>query len=693
MSDKELLRVLTIFDIPEEAEQLVNTLRNAGQIVRDIRAEDDEDMLNAINENPIDIILCKNKLAYFSSLEALEVLQKSGRDIPLVVISDSINNQPVFEALKAGARDAVSLDEPEHLLHIVKREIGDLRNRKNLRRNEQMLHDAEKRARALIDTSRDSIAYVHDGMHIYANQAYLEMFGYESQDDVEGIPILDMVSADDHAKLKNFLRNYAKGQADEDTLDVAAKHIDGSEFNMSMEFTPASMESEACTQIIIRDKADSKELEEQLNVLSKQDLLTGLYNRTYFLEQVDKLVSQAVVGNTTGAMLIIQIDKFEEIRSQVGIAEADKVLVDIAAILKSKLAQYGVLARFEGPNFAFLLPDVNLIQAEEFASGIIKLIKQSTPTVDGKVITPTSSIGITHINETIHNLQECISRTEKGCNIAKKQGGDQYSIFNPSFDELEEKEQVSHWSHRIKEALRQNHFKLLYQPIVSLHGISGAHYEVLVRMLDESGGELPPKEFLTAADQADLTKFIDRWVIANTFKILAERTKEGLDTRFFIKVSAGSITDAEFISWISERLKTMKLDTNNLIFEFDESTALNHLTQTKAIVDEFKKLKCRTAIENFGMEHNTYQAMNELNVDFVKIHSNLINNLAQSVEHQEKVKEISSQATEHGMQSIAAFVEDANSLAVLWQCGVDFIQGHFLQQPESELSYEFESAF
>lgn len=693
MSDKDLLRVLTIFDVPEEAEQLVNVLRNAGQIVRDMRAEDEEDMLEAINNNPIDVILCKNKLAYFSSVEALEVLHQSGRDIPLVVVSDSINSQPVFDALKAGARDATSIDEPEHLLHIVKREVGDLKNRKNLRRNEKMLHDAEKRARALIDTSRDSIAYVHDGMHIYANQAYLEMFGYESQDDVEGIPILDMVSADDHAKLKNFLRNYAKGKTDENTLDVEAKHTDGSEFKMSMEFTPASMEGEACTQIIIRDKADSKELEEQLSVLSKQDLLTGLYNRTYFLEHADKLVSQAVMGNASGAMLIIEIDKFEDIRNQVGIAEADKVLVDVAAILKSKLEQYGTLARLEGPTFTLLLSDVNLSQAEEFASGIIKLIKQSTSTIQGKVFTSTASIGITHINETIHNLQECISRAEKGCAQAKKQGGDQYSIFNPSLDELEEKEQVSHWSHRIKEALRHNHFKLLFQPIVSLHGVSGAHYEVLVRMLDESGTELPPKEFITAADQADLTKFIDRWVIANTFKILAERTKEGLETRFFIKVSAGSITDAEFMPWISERLKTLKLDTNNLIFEFDESTALNHLAQAKTIVDEFRKLNCRTAVENFGTEQNTYQSINELKVDFVKIHSSLINNLAQSVENQEKVKEISTQARDQGMQAIAAFVEDANSLAVLWQCGVDFIQGHFLQQPESELSYEFDSAF
>ena len=294
MSDKDLLRVLTVFDESESAEQLIKVLRNAGEIVRDIRVEDDEDMEKAISENPLDIILAKQKLPIFSAKQALEVLQKNGRDIPLVVITDTNESNACLAELKAGARDAVSTNQPERLLHIVRREVTDLKNRKGLRRTEQMLHESEKRARNLIDSSRDAIAYVHDGMHIYANQAYLEMFGYESLDDVEGMPILDMVGSTDHSKLKDFLRNYAKGQSKDDSLNIQAKHTDGHTFETAMEFSRASMEGEACTQIIIRDRSNSKELEQQLDVLSKQDLLTGLYNRTYFLDRVDKLISQAV---------------------------------------------------------------------------------------------------------------------------------------------------------------------------------------------------------------------------------------------------------------------------------------------------------------------------------------------------------------------------------------------------------------
>ena len=693
MSEKDLLRVLTLFEASEEAERMVNVLRNAGQIVRDLRAEDAEDMEAVLQENPVDIILAKQRLTDFSAREALEVLQRLGRDIPLVVICDPQTPDAGIEEMAAGAADAVCADQESRLLLVVRREVESLRNRKGLRRCEQMLHESEKRARSLIDESRDAIAYVHDGMHIYANQAYLDMFGVESLEDVEGMPILDMVSSEDHATLKQFLRNYSKGIGTDDTLEITARHTSGDTFDITMEFSPASMEGESCTQIIIRDRADSKALEQQLNILSKQDLLTGLYNRTYFLDQMDKLIGHAVAGETQGALLYIDVDNFEAIRNTIGFADADHFLNDVAQLLKHRFGEIGLLARFEGANFTLLLDNSDLARAEDVAQQVLDAIGEHRSTINGRVITATASIGVTHINETISNLQDCLIRAEKGCEIAQKEGGNRYNVYNPKLEELEEKQQVSAWAQRIKDALRNNEFKLLFQPVVSLHGVPGAHYEVLVRMLDENAEEIPPSEFIPPADQADLTKFIDRWVIANVFRLLQQKQAEGQQTRFFVKISEGTLLDAEFLPWIAERLRALKLDSQSLIFELNEATSLNYLAQAKALVDGFHELNCRTALENFGLEPNTFQSIEKLPVDFVKIHGKLIHNLAQSVENQEKVKQIAQEAHNRNMQVIAAFVEDANSLAVLWQCSVDFIQGHFLQMPAAELDYEFESAF
>ena len=690
MSNEKLLRVLTIFDSSEEAEVLVNVLRKAGYIIRDLRVEDDEDMETAIEENPLDIILAKQTLPIFNANQAIQVLTKSGRDIPLIVITPKNQEASAIEVLNMGARDAIASDQSERLKFVVQRELGDLHHRRALRRNEKLLHETEKRTRNLIDSSRDAIAYVHDGAHIYANNAYLKMFGYADLEDIEGMPILDMVSSDQHAKLKEFLRGYAKGQITDDNLDVVGQNTEGKTFNITMEFSNASMEGESCSQIIIRDQAQSKELEKQLNVLSKQDLLTGLYNHTYFIEQADKMLSRAVDGQTKGSLLYIMLDNYEEIKSNVGISGRDLVLTDTATLLKEKVGKLGLLARFEGAVFTLLLNNADQEQSEKVAGGICKLIRDHISEVNQKSITSTCSIGITAINETTNNLSDCLTRAEKGAIAAEKAGGNQFSIFNPAIDDLAEKEQFSVWASKIKVALKENKFQLLYQPIVSLRGEAGAHYEVFVRMIDEDGNLILPGEFLPAAEEMGLINYIDRWIIAHVFMLLAEKMNEGVSTRFFIKLSAGSLTDMEFLPWITERMKSLRLDADSLVFTVNESTALNYLKQAKSTLQGLRSINCRVGLENFGIEQNTFQSLKHLDVNYIKIDSSLGLNLKDSIEAQEKLKNIADEANNRGVLAIAAFVEDANSMALLWQSSVAFIQGHFLQEPDSELKYNFD---
>ena len=690
MSNENILRLLTVFDASEEAEVLINALRNAGHIVRDIRVEDEEDMLTALEENPIDVILCKLKMAHFNAKQAIEVLSRFGRDIPLIVVTLPGKEASAMDALKAGARDAISEDQTERLKHIVKREVTDLHERRAHRRCEQMLRETEKRSKALIDSSRDAIAYVHDGMHIYSNSAYLKMFGYEDIDDVMGMPIMDMVSSDDHVKLKEFLRGYARGESMDSQLTVHGQHVDDKKFKIKMEFSPASYEGESCTQIIIRDESNSKELEQKLNAMSQLDLLTGLFNRNFFIEHLDQFIHRAVEGQAIGAIIYISLDKYQDIRNEHGISAADHMLTDTATLLKEKLANFGMLARFEGPVFTLLAQNADSKQVEKISKATCKIIAEHFADVgSGKTVQTTASIGITLLNETTSSSQDCIHRAEKGCLITQKEGGNSFHIYNPALEEMAEQEQANVWTNRIKLALKENKFKMLYQPIVSLHGEPGAHYEVLLRLKDDNG-EISPEEFIPAAEQAGLMNFVDRWVIANSFVMLSKQHKEGIKTRLFIKISSASLTDPEFLSWLRDRIKTMKIDADSLVFEINEETALNFLKQAKATVAGLKELNCRTTLENFGMEQNTYQSLKHLSVNYIKIHMKLIHGLAQNVENQEQVKNIAEHANSQNIQTIAAFVEDANSLAVLWQCAVDFIQGYFLQHPNPEMDYDFE---
>lgn len=693
MENNNLLRLLTIFDASEEAEAHINVLRKAGHIVRDLRVEDEEDMLSALDENPIDLVLAKLNIPGFSARQALEIINRSGKDIPVIVIVTvgSVESKTI-EILQAGARDTIQENQAERLKHVIKREISDLKNRRNHRKCEQMLHETEKRARMLIDSSRDAIAYVHDGMHIYANQAYLKMFGYEDLDDIQGLPIMDMVGNADHPTLKEFLRSYAKGKSTNSTLDVHGQPVEGKLFKITMEFSPASMEGESCTQIIIRDQALSKELEQKLSAMSQQDLLTGLYNRNFLTEQLDIMISRAIEGKTTGALLFVTLDKYDEVKESDGISMADMLLTEVTGMLKTRISELGVLARYAGPVFILLLDNVDSRKASNIANSLCKLIHEHICDLGEQSVTTTASIGISQINETSTHSDECIKRAEKACQQAQNDGGNRSHLYNPAIEEMAEDEQVSHWAQKIKHALQNNQFRLAFQPIVSLHGEPGAHYEVLVRMLDEEQQEIPPGEFIPTAEQMNMMHYIDRWVIMNTLMLLTKKQQQGEQTRFFVKLSSSTLTDDEFLGWFRERLQASKVDPNSLVFEFSEDTALNYLKQAKQINAGLKELNCRTALENFGIEQNTFQSLKHLPVNYIKVHMDLILNLPQSIENQEKVKAIAEEASSRNIQTIAAFVEDANSLAVLWQCSVNFIQGHFLQQPDAELNYDFEDA-
>lgn len=693
MDSNNLLRLLTIFDASEEAEAHINILRKAGHIVRDMRVEDEEDMLTALDENPVDLVLAKLSIPGFSARQALDVINRSGRDIPLIAIVPigSVEGK-ITEILQAGAHDTVMENQAERLKHVIKREINDLRNRRAHRKCEQMLHETEKRARALIDSSRDAIAYVHEGMHIYANHAYLNMFGYEELDDIQGLPIMDMVSSTDHSTLKEFLRSYTRGKLTNSTLDLHGQHVEGKQFKITMEFSPASMEGEACTQIIIRDQTLSKELEQKLSAMTQQDLLTGLYNRNFLTEQLDMMIARAIEGKTRGALFFIMLDKYDEIKESNGISTADMLLTEVAGMLNSRISELGIIARYAGPVFILLVDNVDTRKASNIANSLCKLIHEHICDLGEQSITTTASIGISLINETSTHSDECIKRAEKGSQQAKIDGGNRSHLYNPAIEEMAEHEQVSHWSQRIKQALQNNLFKLVFQPIVSLHGEPGAHYEVLVRMLDEDQEEIPPAEFIPAAERLNMMHFIDRWVIMNTLMLLTKKQQAGEQTRFFVKLSAGSLTDDDFLAWFRERLQASKVDPSNMVFELSEDTALNYLKQAKLINKGLKELNCRTSLENFGVEQNTFQSLKHLAVNYIKVHMDLILNLPQSIENQEKVKAIAEEAGSRHIQTIAAFVEDANSLAVLWQCSVNFIQGHFLQQPGAELNYDFEEA-
>jgi len=686
------LRLLIIEESRNDAEALANILRNAGQASRLAYAEDLEDVSAALDKQIPDLILCATGLESAPLTAVAELLQEHQINVSLIAIGESGDEASIVDAMRQGASDLCSYDMPEHLQLAVKRELSQARTCQSANDYEAKFHESEKRARMLMESSRDAIAYVHEGMHIFANSSYLEMFGFDSLDEIEGTPIMDMVAPEDHTEFKDFLRNYSKNDKQEGTLETHGLLPDGKTFNAEMEFTSASIDGEPCTQIIIRSQAaNSAELEQKLKYLSKQDVLTGLFNRQHFIEELELAVSDALSGSASAAVIYMLMDNFKDIKDTIGIGAADMVINDIADLLRKHTGEQDIAARFGDHSFSILRRDCDAESIQALGEEIRQAVEDHIADVEGRSVTTTCSVGMSIVAESTPSAHEVISRADLACEVARSSGGNKTHLHNPVVDEKIGKDRDQQMRALIKTALEEGQFQLLYQPIVSLQGDSGENYEVLLRMLNEEGEHILPSQFLPLAEQTGQIAEIDQWVIRNAVKKLAEHRSQGVETRFFIKITATTLQNEELPGFIQNYMKAARLPGDALVFEIAEQHAGQQLKHAKRFVKTLQKLHCRTALEHFGASPNSSQLLKHLPVDFLKIDGSFIHNLASDTDNQAMVKSILETAKSMNKQCIAEYVEDAHSLAVLWQSGIHFIQGNFLQEPSEALDYDFSS--
>ncbi len=687
-SIEKTVKLLTVKESSNDAEAISSMMRNAGHAIRSTNIESEEDLIEALNLQTWDLMLCSVAIPEFTALQASEIVQQSGKDLPIIVLTDSDDPATKLKLLKAGAQNVVNEAHSELLLHSINRELADLQERRLHRQSKIGYNESEKRNRALMDSSRDAIAYIHEGMHIYSNSTYLNTFGFTNAEDIEAVPIMDLVGSDEQQKFKTILQKLSKGDNPDSEFEFSAVPEEGQKFKATMEFTPASIEGEHCTQIIIRTKGDNSELQKELDTLRKQDLLTGLFNRQHFMEQLDTAVSTAANTGIKCSLLYIEVDDLKTITENIGIAGSDFILTDVANILRSKLSETDLAALFSGNIFTCLIPNKSATDVAKVAESIRQQTENHIFDVESQSITCTISIGIASISETSGNAKKILSQAEIACKKVRSNDGNGIHAHTAD-DEKASFERDLKWTELIKRALEKNDFKLAFQPIVSLHAEPGERYEVLLRMVGEGGKEIMPSEFLGAAEQAGLMPDIDRWVTKQAVKILASQRGTHVETTFFIKLSHDSIKDQTLLAWISKLLKAARIHGGSLCFELSESAAVAALKETKLFVNGLKQLHCEFAIDHVGCEATSFTYLNHLAAKYLKIDGSHISDLAGNEQSKEIVKGITDLAKSQKKQVIAEHVQDSNALAILWQHGVNFIQGYYLQQPENEMSYDF----
>lgn len=685
MNHEATLCLAIIEDSGHKAEGHATALRNAGFTVHYDLVNDLDSLAGLFSSSNPDIVVCGTgkQLPDLGSVTAL--LAETAPGIPVIAFTDEVTDAAVSEATHNGAMALLAYDNPDSLQALLEREQKPLMLRRQLRQLESRLAETETRCSALMESSRDAITYMHEGMHIHANNSYIDLFGFSGLDEIAGMPIMDMIDPGDHEKFRNFLHTCDSTCG---TLEITAIGPRDHRFDAIMEFSPASIDGEACTQVTVRNKTDI-ELEAKLDILSRQDTLTGLYNRRHFMQLVNSSIQEGIEAGRQQAVAYILLDNIRSIREEIGIAGSDIVVNDIARLIETACGRDDIIARFSDYVFTVLHYDSSPEAIQQFMDTLRQGIREHVSEVEGHVATTTCSIGISIINGHTGNAQDTLSRADLACEVARSSGGNQVHVHSTAVDEKMDAGNEDKWDEVISATIREERFYLVYQPIVSLNGNTGSRYEVLLRIVDEKGHVILPGQFLSIAEKTGKSGEIDRWVIDKALSTLVKRRSENSSIEFFIKLSGTTLEDHELPVWINRKLKEYRVKSDCICFEIPEAVAIRDMKSIRTFIKAMQNLHCKVAIEHFGCA-NQPQLIQHLPIDILKIDGSLINNLASSEEQQGKIKTFINLARKFNIQCVAERVDDAGDLAKLWEYGMDFIQGNFVQEPSKELEHDFE---
>ena len=681
--------ILHVIGSVNDSIALRGELRNAGLQASVHNAADFDAARHQITANPIDVVYIEygaNALEMLTALNELAAREPALDGVPMVVYDDIGGIEEIEAYLEAGAFSVInheSLVEP-----ILVRAVAFALLYQDRERKVAQLSKSELRCQKLIDGSSEAVAYLQDGLHIYANQAYLDLLGFTSIDELREEPILDLAVGESAQRLKSFL----KTEDAEDTFTFRTSG--GHEIEVRIHSTAASFDGEPCLQVFASQvKEDVADISEQLEYFARRDLLTGLYNRNYLFEQIEARRAEIAEGDEgeTGALLLFEILNHDEIKRHIGTTGMDNLLTEFGKKVEERVGGQGLVARHGAFSFLILLGRLDRHGTAKLAEALSELARDYVYTQGTTSVTVSTSAGYLVLDENSPpNAAELVDRVERASNRAAQEGTYQARLYEPDLKTASEREQDEAWARKIKTALRESRFSLVFQPIVSLTGDREiSRYEVFVRMLDEDGSLISPAEFLSQAERGDLIQSIDRWVVLSAIKKIQNGVKNGEKPKLYIRISDASLHDPEFTKWLTQRLQMTRLPDTLLAVQVSVDKAGHALRHLADMQQALHPLGGELILDGFGSGDDGFRILDHLPVSTIKIARPLLENFAQESANQDRVGEVVRHAKDADMAVIVPNVENAASLQILWPMGVDFVQGDFIQAPQESLEFDF----
>ncbi|HKL53575.1 MAG TPA: EAL domain-containing protein [Wenzhouxiangellaceae bacterium] len=609
-------------------------------------------------------------------------LRSSEPPISLIAMV-SPDAEAALAASHLGVNGCVRIDDQRSVARVIHERVALIRENRSQREALRQSSDIHERYNLLLESSREAIAYLHEGLHIYANPSYLDLFGYADFEELEGFSILDLLSAGKGAAdLKQLLKSLSRGDLPEEALELKAHRADGEEFIASVEFAPARYDGEACTQIMIRERVeagDNAELQQEIEKLRSHDILTGLLNRQAFIRQLQDELASPPAGRHM-AVLLVALDEHSKLQEKIGAAATDLLIRQTAEAFCEAIDDQMLPARLSDHILAARIWFEERSDAESLATRIIETFSGRILEIRDKSPTVTASVGLAVGGNQLFSADELLAQSESALREAQRTGGNSYVRYRPSTDPADAGD-AAQWTERLRHALNNEEFRLVRLPITSMEDDDFLISEFESRMrVDGSDEIIMPATFRPAAVQSGLAIELDRDLIQNLIRWLGNHPEER--EPMLVPLSGQSLADDEFILELQNLVDDDTLDGRRLILGFQETEVRESVREFQRLIRRLGARGVRFALLDVTPDAKVDLVLKNVDIDFLKLGGDVSAALRNNEVARLALEALATAASDQEIQVIAPQVENTTDLATLWQLGIKLVQDDFVRDEE-----------
>ena len=686
----KILKVLVVNPNANHADNIIKTVKSCGFAVRATVISSVAELAQI--EQPPHLVIHSTHEERPSVQDLHAYLCRQNHQAPIIALTEDLSGQQA-RLLEEGAHIVLPTQDNRQLQLISARLAEKELYIESLKAQANDYTELDQRYRQVLDSSHDAICYIHAGLHVYANNAYLELFNINGFEQASVLSILELVPREDQAALKSILKDVSENRG---RGAIALNFHAGKEpFQANVEYSPILVESEVCAQFVVRaESRQSQAAQKQPDNISATNIETSLLDRQAITDKLQQAVESVQAGRPASTFIQINLANIDAMQDQFGAMIMDRLHVSVSRALQRVCNKDDILAKISDQSFAILSP----LTDKQQLSALGKILREAVNSASVKVTDQSFKLEIYMsaiiLDAYLDDASDTLSAAKSACDYACQHEiqelyisvGDSESLTGTLLDQR--------WARELQDAIRENRLNLLFQPIVGVAGQSEDRYQVYTQLLSKEGGKISVAELLPSIERSGISVMLDRWVAVNALKKLSEHSQKSPDSMFFIKLTAGTLSDTNFIPWLQTQCEKYQISPSRLVFDMREESIVNNLKAARDFAGRLQQLGCQIAIDAFGIGQEPDKILSMISAQYLKLNFQLMSEFKNTdPERVEIIKNISSQAKAKNTMTVAPFVDSAEVLFQIWSINsVDFVSGDFFSKPSEKLEYDFSSA-